>query len=234
MTTQKIEHRIQPDERDNFSRAEFALYLPENMTKTDHILCLIPGINEDGTQWLSDEVWTAFAEKYKIPIFASYFQVVEGFELEKILDGLEPKVRYYAVTKGGSGNAFLEALEACISKTKRPQLSSSRLLLFGYSAGGIFSHNFSIDYPQKVAAFVVNKGGAAYVRGSQDFFSIPGLFFLGENDKIFRKNSIQSAYNEGASQGAPWLLIRESGIGHGFGKSIELSLEFFKGIISKE
>ena len=224
-------YEISPGKDDNFSIARFSLYCPPKGDNFKYILSLMPGINEDGTTWLNNDVWIDFSKKNNCPVLASYFHTTSNFTLGKIFDGSAPKMTYYVVPKGGSGKAYLKALKSCIATSNKSFSKNTGMLLFGYSAGGIFNHNFAIDYPDRVSAFVVNKGGGAYIKGNKRFFTIPGLFFLGEKDKPFRKSNIQAAYAEGVGYDAPWLLIRESGIDHSLGKSVELSLEFFSRII---
>ena len=210
------------------------MYCPPGGDNFKYILSLVPGINEDGTRWLNDEVWLRFSEENNCPVLASYFHTAGNFNLGRILDGSAPKITYYVVPKGGSGRAYLEALQTCMAKSSKTFSKRPGMLLFGYSAGGIFNHNFSVDYPDRVSAFVVNKGGGAYIKGNKEFYKIPGLFFLGENDKEFRKSNIRASYKEGVGHDAPWLLIRESGVEHNLGRSVELSLEFFSKIIKND
>jgi len=83
----------------------------------------------------------------------------------------------------GSGQALLTAIDSLAVLAKRPELTKAPLLLWGMSAGGQFNYEFTAWKPERVAAFVVNKGGIYYSalvpRAARD---VPGLLFIGGKD----------------------------------------------------
>ena len=65
----------------------------------------------------------------------------------------------YARAQDGSGRALLDAMDRFASTTAHPEAATAPLFLWGHSAGGEFNYEFVCWKPERVAAFVVNKGG---------------------------------------------------------------------------
>jgi hypothetical protein len=63
------------------------------------------------------------------------------------------------------------------------------------SAGGQFNYEFVAWKPERVLAFVVNKGGIYYsALLSQAARNIPGILFVGGKDLEFRTNTITGLF----------------------------------------
>jgi hypothetical protein len=101
------------------------------------------------------------------------------------------------------------------------------------SAGGEFNYEFTAWKPERVAAFVVNKGGI--------YFSallpaaarrVPGFFFIGEEDLESRKRIIAGLFALNRRAGALWALVEEPKVGHVVGRSKEMSGLFFEASLS--
>jgi hypothetical protein len=110
---------------------------------------------------------------------------------------------------------------------------NAALLLWGMSAGGEFNYEFTAWKPERVIAFVVNKGGI--------YFSallpaaarrVPGLLFLGEEDLESRKRIISGLFALNRRAGALWALVEEPKVGHVVGRSQEMAAIFFDAILS--
>jgi hypothetical protein len=107
------------------------------------------------------------------------------------------------------------------------------LLLWGMSAGGEFNYEFTAWKPERVVAFVVNKGGI--------YFSallpaaarrVPGLLFIGEEDLDSRKRVIARLFALNRRAGALWALAEEPEVGHVVGRSQEMAAIFFDAVLS--
>ena len=107
------------------------------------------------------------------------------------------------------------------------------LLMWGMSAGGEFNYEFTAWKPERVVAFVVNKGGV--------YFStllpaaarrVPGLLFVGEEDSESRKRIIARLFTLNRGAGALWALAAEPKVGHVVGRSQELAAIFFDAVLS--
>lgn len=75
---------------------------------------------------------------------------------------MEGFIEHYVDVSKGSGQAMLDALTELSMQSKHPELANAPLLLWGMSAGGQFNYEFVAWKPERVVAFVVNKGGIYY------------------------------------------------------------------------
>lgn len=81
-------------------------------------------------------------------------------------------------------------------------------------------------------AFVANKGGIYYTAmASRAARSVPGILFTGGNDLEFRNNTINGLFAVNRRAGALWA-AEEPGVGHGVGKSRDLSVIFFEEMLA--
>jgi hypothetical protein len=145
----------------------------------------------------------------------------------------KPSIENYANAAQGSGQALLDALAAFSSRSDHPELMNAPLLMWGMSAGGEFNYEFTAWEPERVVAFVVNKGGV--------YFStllpaaarrVPGLLFVGEEDSESRKRIIAGLFTLNRGAGALWALAEEPKVGHVVGRSQEIAAIFFDAVLS--
>jgi poly(3-hydroxybutyrate) depolymerase len=207
----------------NFDKAEFRLYAPPGNGQLRGVLVLVPGSNGDGRPMAQDSVWQGFAAKNRLAILACRFtdkQHEQGFIEE-----------YIAVSRG-SGDALLTALGRFAERSGHPELSTAPFLMWGMSAGGQFNYEFVAWKPERVAAFVVNKGGIYYsALLSRAAREVPGILFIGGKDLAFRNNTISGLFAVNRRGGALWALAEEPGVAHVVGKSRDVSLVFFEDVL---
>lgn len=207
----------------NYQVAEFRLWLPEGPGPLRGALVLVPGSNSDGRPMAHDPAWQAFAAKQRLAIIACRFTDTPH---EK--DFIEE----YVNASQGSGQALLDALRSFASRSQRPELADSPLLLWGISAGGEFNYEFAAWKPERVIAFVVNKGGIYYsALVPAAARAVPALFFVGERDLAARTDVIKGLFAINRRAGALWALIAEPAVGHDEGRSREVSLLFFEDVL---
>ena len=100
------------------------------------------------------------------------------------------------------------------------------------SAGGQFNYEFVAWKPERVAAFVVNKGGIYYsALVSQAAREVPGILFVGGKDLEFRTNTIVGLFAVNRRGGALWALAEEPAAAHIVGRSRDVALVFFDDMI---
>jgi hypothetical protein len=101
------------------------------------------------------------------------------------------------------------------------------------SAGGQFNYEFTAWKPERVAAFVVNKGGIYYsALVSAAARQVPGILFIGGKDLEFRTNTIVGLFAVNRRGGALWALAEEPGVAHVVGRSRDVALVFFDDILA--
>src|SRR6202012_1789617 len=86
--------------------------------------------------------------------------------------------------------------------------------------------------PDRVAAFVVNKGNFYYTGvASKATQSIPALLFLGQSDLAYRIDAVTGIWAMTRRPGALWALVQEPNTPHAVGRSDELSRKFFDDVL---
>ena len=209
----------------NFDKAEFRLWYPKEAKRLQAIALLVPGSNGDGRTAVDDPVWQAFATRHDLALLGCRF-------VDKPHD--KSFIEEYVNVTLGSGQTLLDALVAFARDSGHPELSSAPLLLWGTSAGGQFNYEFVAWKPERVIAFIVNKGGI-YYSGllSETARNVPGLFFVGENDLEFRTSAIVGLFAMNRRGGALWAFAEEPGATHGpWERTRELALIFFEEVLA--
>jgi pimeloyl-ACP methyl ester carboxylesterase len=208
----------------NYAKAEFRLWYPDGAAPVRAVVVLVPGSNGDGRPMADDAAWQAFAVKHKLALVGCRFTDKphdQGF------------LEDYANVSQGSGQALLDTLNAFAARAGHPELGNAPLLLWGMSAGGQFNYEFAAWKPERVAAFVVNKGGIYYTaltqRASRE---VPGMLFIGGKDLESRIQTITGLFAVNRRAGALWALAEEPGAAHVVGRSRDLSFIFFEDVLS--
>jgi poly(3-hydroxybutyrate) depolymerase len=208
----------------NYDKAEFRLWLPEGLTSVRAIVIMTPGSNGDGRSQVEDAGWQAFAVKNKVALVGCRFTDKphdQGF------------IEEYANVSRGSGKALETVLSVFAERSKHPELATAPLLLWGMSAGGQFNYEFVAWKPERVAAFVVNKGGIYYsAMLSREARNVPGMLFIGANDMDSRISTITGLFAVNRRGGALWALANEPGATHVVGRSLEVAKVFFEDVLS--
>jgi poly(3-hydroxybutyrate) depolymerase len=207
----------------NFDKAEFRLWCPPSAGPLRAVLVLVPGSNGDGRGDVMDRVWQDFATRNRLALVGCRLTDKpheQGF------------IEEYADASKGTGQALLTALGALGRQALHAELSDAPLLLWGMSAGGQFNYEFVAWKPERVAAFVVNKGGIYYSalvpRAARN---VPGLLFVGGKDLWSRNNTISGLFAVNRRAGALWALAEEPGAAHVVGRSRDVALVFFEDVL---
>jgi len=207
----------------NFDKAQFRLWLPQGVQHLRATLVLVPGSNGDGRAMAQDSVWQAFATRNQLAIVACRFTDKpheQGF------------IEDYVNVSSGSGDALLEIINRFATRSGHAELASAPLLLWGMSAGGQFDYEFAAWKPERVIAFVVNKGGIYYTALTPRATRvIPALLFVGEKDLESRVATITGLFALNRRGGALWALVKEPGAAHVVGRSRDLSILFFEDVL---
>jgi dienelactone hydrolase len=139
----------------------------------------------------------------------------------------------YANASKGSGQALLDALAAFAARSGRTEVATAPMALWGMSAGGQFNYEFAAWKPERVIAFVVNKGGIYYSalvpRAARE---VPALLFVGDTDLAFRTSAIAGLFAMNRRAGALWALVTEPGTAHAVGRSRDLGAMFFADVMA--
>ena len=121
------------------------------------------------------------------------------------------------------------ALVACYFKDKQHDQN----FIEDYIKVADGSGEFVAWKPERVIAFVVNKGGIYYSalvpRAAR---SVPGVLFVGGKDLEFRTNTIVGLFAVNRRAGALWALSEEPGAAHIVGRSRDLAIPFYEDVMA--
>jgi poly(3-hydroxybutyrate) depolymerase len=207
----------------NYDKAEFRFWYPKDVGALRAVLVLMPGSNGDGRPAAEDTVWQAFATKNKLAIVACRFT-------DKPHD--QNFIEAYADVSKGSGQTLLDAITKFSARSQHAEIANAPLLLWGMSAGGEFNYELTVWKPERVAAFIVNKGNFYYTALVPPAArEVPGMLFVGGKDLEFRTNTIVGLFALNRRGGALWALAEEPGVGHVVGKSRDVAMAFFEDVL---
>ncbi|MGH6829364.1 MAG: hypothetical protein ACREFW_10710, partial [Rhizomicrobium sp.] len=158
---------------------------------------------------------------HRLAIVASYFT-----------DKVPSIVEAYADVSKGSGQALLDAIDSFARRSHHPELAQAPLVLWGMSAGGEVNYELAAWKPERVAAFVVNKGNFYYTAlASKAARSVPALLFVGTADLAYRIDAVTGIFAMNRRPGALWALVEQPGVPHAVGRSADLSRIFFDEVL---
>ena len=209
----------------NFDQAQFRLWVPEGLQSVRAILVLVPGSNGDGRDQVESPLWRSLAQEQGLALVGVHMT-------DKMHEDMF--IEHYIDVARGSGDAFLTALDQLGEMSGHPEIGDAPLLLWGMSAGGEFNYEFALWRPDRVAGFVVNKGGIYYsALASSDARNVPGLFFVGTDDLAFRNDIIRGIFSINRRAHALWALIEQDGVGHEVAGSDIIAAEFYREVLDE-
>jgi poly(3-hydroxybutyrate) depolymerase len=132
----------------------------------------------------------------------------------------------------GRGMAEDTVWQSFAIRSAHPELAAAPFLMWGMSAGGQFNYEFVAWKPERVAAFVVNKGGIYFTAlASRESRAVPGMLFVGGKDLESRIWTISGLFAVNRRGGALWALATEPDAAHIVGQSRDVALAFFEDIL---
>jgi dienelactone hydrolase len=106
-------------------------------------------------------------------------------------------------------------LTALATTSGHPELIHAPYAPIGFSNGGQMSYGFNALRPEKVVAFITNKGCCYNDRlPSEAALQTPGLLIAGELDTQVRRDSIRGLFNDNRPRGALWSWVEEENTAH--------------------
>jgi len=208
----------------NFDKAEFRLWLPSAPGPVRGVVVLMPGSNGDGRSQVADTAWQQFATRNQLALVGCRLT-------DKVHD--QGFIEDYVNVAHGSGQALLDALTGFAASARHPELATAPLLLWGMSAGGEFNYEFVNWKPERVVAFVVNKGGIYYTAlASRAARDVPGILFIGGKDLDSRVSTISGLAAVNRRGGALWALAEEPAAAHIVGRSREVAMILYEDVLA--
>ena len=192
-------YSVYPKGEDNFSTAEFKLWIPES-GELNGILVLSGHNNSNSLYLAEDAQWRSFAVSNRLAIAATYL--------------VSSASSHYGFSGEGSGNALILALDKIAAKNNISNFDKLPYFLRGYSAGGIFSYSFSEFFTAKTAAVVDIRGGIeSNNTNNTNNLNVPGLILVGEQE-LTRIESVKSIIANKRSRNGLWSYAIEPNAHH--------------------
>jgi len=208
----------------NFDKAEFRFWYPDAAPPLRALVILVPGSNGDGRAQVDEEFWRAFATRLNVGLVGCRFTDKQHDQMF---------IEHYVDVAKGTGPALLTALAAFATRSGHPEVADAPLLLWGMSAGGEFNYEFVAWKPERVVAFVVNKGNVYYTAlASEAARRVPGLLFTGEQDLEYRIQAVTGLFGINRRAGALWALTQEPGVGHAVARSRDFAAMLFEDMVA--
>jgi hypothetical protein len=208
----------------NFEKALFRIWYPDGLKSIRGIVVIVPGSNGDGRGETGDKEWQTFAIKNDLALLGCYFTDYPARDMF---------IEKYINVSQGSGQALLDVLKKFSVSSGHRELAAAPLLLWGMSAGGEFNYEFTCWSPDRVIAFVVNKGGIYYTALAPEAArSVPGILFTGEKDLDARTDIIKGLFSMNRRAGALWVYAQEPGSAHEVGQTIRLARIYFDEVLA--
>lgn len=215
--TDNVYLQVYPIATSNYTFSFFGLYLPEIEGNYRGIMVLVPGYNGDGTTYLAFSTLRDFVQEEKLALLTCYYIGDDSHE--------------YYHADGGSGAALLRCIDELSNRTEVDYLRDLPLILWGHSAGGMFSQSFAVWKPEMVAGINATRSADFVDVPSDSAKNIPSLFLLGQYDDRYWNESCLEFVKQYRSEGALWGHAIEPEIGHNIGRSFEISFPFMSSII---
>jgi len=211
---------VTPTADDDFSSAEFSLWIPEDLAVVRGVIIYGPGC---GASSLTDKPGTARAE-----LARKWGLAFMGMQFKDKPDG--KTCGWSRAERSGSAAAAIQALNTFAQETSRPELVNAPWLTYGMSGGAGWAMDMAITYPERtIAAF---PRGAKSSRGNlPDAYGVPIMLSAGENDGFL--SGMRDVFTTHRTAGALWSLAVTPNEGHVLGDSWDMALVFFDAVLQQ-
>lgn len=209
---------------ESYDKAEFRFWYPDAGGPMRALVILVPGSNGDGRVQVDEPFWREFATRLHLGLVGCRFTDKQHDQMF---------IEHYVDVSKGTGPALLNALTAFAGQSGHAEVASAPLLLWGMSAGGEFNYEFVAWKPERVLAFVVNKGNVYYTAlASEAARRVPGILFTGETDLEYRIAAVNGLFAINRRAGALWAIAQEPGVGHAVARSRDLAAILFEDMLA--
>lgn len=210
-----------PDDKVNFSYAQFSIWYPKNVKTYRGILYLGAGYEYSSIPMMKEKRWQDFARENEFVILTSHMKS----RTEK-----NNEIAYWQA-EYGTGQELLNAIKYFAKEANHPEIENAPMAMWGFSAGGQFNYHFACWKPERVITFVAIKGGYYFSELNNEARKIPALFFTGENDLQRRKDAVHELFNKNIKAEPLWCLANEADSGHEIGKTYDLAVPWLNEVV---
>jgi hypothetical protein len=163
-------HSVEPSDDDGELQigVTFTVWIPDGAETLRGVIVHQHGCGEgacrSGETAATDLHWQTLAKKWDCALLSPRYHQAQ-----------EQNCRLWCDPRNGSGEVFVQALEALAKQSGHPELATVPWCLWGHSGGGFWSSLMQMDYPQRIVAIWFQSGTAhsRWVSGEIDAPTIP-------------------------------------------------------------
>ena len=177
------------------------LWIPNDVTVIRGVIVLANGANGDQRGRTAETDWQALARAHGFALMGTSLYICQSTaDVDAEVPVLLGDLAWYAVASG------------------HPEVTNLPFVLAGWSGGGQIAYGINTKIPERVIAFIVNKG-AYYVPEppSAAALKTPSIFVGGELDVGVGRTGIMDRFEANRPRGALWALAFEENTGHAEG-----------------
>ncbi len=216
-------YKSTPDDKVNFSYAQFSIWFPKNVETYRGILYLGAGYEYSSIPMMKEKRWQDFARENQFVILTSYM---------KSRTEEDNDISYWQA-EYGTGQELLNALKYFAKEANHPEVAKAPLAMWGFSAGGQFNYQFACWKPERVITYVAIKGGYYFAEMNDEALKIPALFFTGENDLPRRIQAVDELFKKNIKTEPLWCLAKEADSEHEIGKTYDLAIPWLSEVVKQ-
>ena len=219
-----------PDINTYLSSAEYRVWIPEGIERVRGIIIKQHGCGADaansGLDNANDLQWQAIAAKHQFALMGT----------KLITQSEKRSCGYWYTPAWASKDALFQALDSVAKQSKRLELNQVPWVLWGHSAGSVWSSAMLQEHPERTIAMVaIRSGGILFLGTNPSLIDTPVLFSLGENEDVMPKYTFelpQKIFRRYRKSGALWTLAIEPNTGHEIGNSSQLAIPYIDAVIN--
>jgi hypothetical protein len=214
----------------------YTLWIPDNVQSIRAVIVHQHGAGlpaaESGMGAAYDLQWQALAKKWDCALLGPSYHVTTG----KIDDSPGGSQLWFDPRRG-SDKTFLRALKDFAAQSGHPEIETAPWVLWGHSAGGIWSDAMSTLHPERIVAMWLRSGSAAMWEDKTNFsrleipeavYSIPTICNPGALEKGSGPyTGTLATFEERRAHGALIGFAPDPITGHWCGNSRYLAIPFF-------
>lgn len=171
------------------------MWIPPDVSTVRGILIVGNGAGGDSTTAASSRIYQGFGELHDFAVVGTGFW-------GNLSDPAEIGIWDNHLSELGSASGH-------------PELVNAPWAPIGFSNGGQMSFGFNALRPEKVVAFITNKGCCYNSRlPGPASLATPGLLIAGELDSQFRRDSIRGLFQDNRPRGALWSWVEQECTDH--------------------
>lgn len=211
---------VAPDSDDDFAKADFTLWLPENVP-------VVRGVLIDAPDCFNSTLFDVFPEQARVD-FARTWHF--GYLGMKFMEKPSTPCILTEAAASGSVDAIITALAQLGQETGRPELAQSPWVIFGWSGGAIWGMETAITQPARTIAVFARGSGSDDGRAA-NAYPVPIVMSTGEHD--IWAIGLRSRFYKHRPSGALWTLALTKNDSHLLGKAWQMALPFFDAVITQ-